>query len=653
MKFYCTAILIFFGIGLCSSQEDVSRTKKKYAELTKNVNAGNYKLARLQADTMYMLAAEDKDTLGLASAVSTIAGFESYKGNTEVVDSMMKIAADYFMIMDEKVEASLIYSEVSGTQRMMGNIDSAYHYAHKARSLLKEGDRQQAYIFNSNVMSLVYNRMGKGDSAIYYELDVIERLEPTDSFRLCTAYANLASSFGNIRERVKQKEYLDKAYSYAIAKGLKTTRATIAYKIAMYEKSYGDVAKAKKYAEECLMYWRGSTNKAYLNYGYSIMAATLLKEGRDEEAAIYIDSIPNLDKLKNLEIKSALLLGKMNVYLKTDPNRIDQQLLASIDKSVMEINQLQPKSHYYWNMSEYYRLLKDYKKVDEYNQKYLLVKDSLNSADNRAIVNDLQEKYETEKKELAIENLELVTSRQRQRLIGGGIALGLISLLSFFLYRLYQKVNSQKRVIEKALTEKDILLREIHHRVKNNLQLVSSLLTMQGRSIDDETAQQAINEGKTRVRSMALIHQDLYNRENLTEISVKNYVEKLTKELFSTYRVDAQKVSLDLQVEDMDLDVDTLVPLGLIINELITNSLKYAWPNGREGSIKVSLKDESGNLVLSIADDGIGYDPTNVRTGSFGSTLISALTSQLEGNLSIETNGGTKVVLKIPDYLGS
>jgi len=212
-------------------------------------------------------------------------------------------------------------------------------------------------------------------------------------------------------------------------------------------------------------------------------------------------------------------------------------------------------------------------------------------------------------------DLELANSKQRQRLTLGAVALGFISILSFFLLQLYRKVRAQKAVIAKALSEKDLLLREIHHRVKNNLQLVSSLLTLQGRSIDDEMAQQAIREGQSRVRSMALIHQDLYNKENLMDIGVKQYVEKLTQELFDTYRVDKNRIILQMDVQDMELDVDTLVPLGLIINELITNSLKYAFPEGRKGNLLLSLSKTEGLLYLRVSDDGVGYDFNKVKSG--------------------------------------
>lgn len=232
----------------------------------------------------------------------------------------------------------------------------------------------------------------------------------------------------------------------------------------------------------------------------------------------------------------------------------------------------------------------------------------------------------------------------------GGLLLLLGGFTVFQLRKRNKKIAEQNAIIGKALNEKDLLLREIHHRVKNNLQLISSLLTLQGRSIDDKAAIQAINEGKSRVRSMALIHQDLYNKENLTSIGVKEYLEKLTKELFATYRIDDDLISLDLDIDQIELDVDTLVPLGLIINELITNSLKYAFPDNRRGQMLVAIKKSDNKLLLRVSDDGIGFNIENVRSNSFGATLISALTDQLDGTIKVDSINGTTTEIIFKDY---
>ena len=279
---------------------------------------------------------------------------------------------------------------------------------------------------------------------------------------------------------------------------------------------------------------------------------------------------------------------------------------------------------------------------------------------NRDLLSEIETKdalYEKAKQDREITKLNAINeiadtklSNKNKIISIGTVSLAIILTLLLFLCRLLQKYKNKKDKLAKALSEKDILLREIHHRVKNNLQLISSLLTLQGRSIDDEIAIKAINEGKNRVRSMALIHQDLYNKENLTGITVKTYMEKLIQELFDTYRIDKDRIKLELDIEDLELDVDTVIPLGLIINELITNSLKYAFPNEDTGILKVNLSEINDQLVLTISDNGIGYDTTKINKNSFGSTLVNALTEQLEGTIEIDNNQGTTILISIKDY---
>ena len=299
---------------------------------------------------------------------------------------------------------------------------------------------------------------------------------------------------------------------------------------------------------------------------------------------------------------------------------------------------------------EFYEKKKLFDKIPDIDARLVAFNEENLKDANTESFDELDAKYVKEQQDREIQYLDEKNKTQRRFLIIGTSALLLISLLSYFLYRLLRRSRAQKEMIAKTLKEKDTLLREIHHRVKNNLQLVSSLLTMQGRSIDDVNALEAINEGKSRVRSMALIHQDLYNKENLTGISVKEYIEKLTIELFATYRVNQDQISLEMQIEDIELDVDTMVPLGLIINELISNSLKYAFPENRKGLLQVSLTVKGDNLRLQVSDNGIGYDVNKVSEESFGSTLVKALTEQLEGKLVSDGVNGSTTKIDFLEY---
>lgn len=292
-----------------------------------------------------------------------------------------------------------------------------------------------------------------------------------------------------------------------------------------------------------------------------------------------------------------------------------------------------------------------------YYKSYKTLSDSIYNRDMLSEIADKDALYQKAKKDTEIQRLDAANLIAANKLTAKNriIIVFLISIfvvcgLLFILYSLLENVSKKKKALAKTLGEKDILLREIHHRVKNNLQLVSSLLTLQSKSITDESALYALNEGKSRVKSMALIHQNLYNRDNITGISIKDYLSKLVIELYATYSINREQIKLDVDIDDLNLDIDTVIPLGLILNELISNALKYAFPENREGKLSILIKQRDKQLFLRLKDNGVGYDPNTIQDKSFGFTLIKSLTKQLDGVMSTSSSDGTTIDIAINSY---
>ncbi|OAV44453.1 hypothetical protein A3850_008105 [Lewinella sp. 4G2] len=271
---------------------------------------------------------------------------------------------------------------------------------------------------------------------------------------------------------------------------------------------------------------------------------------------------------------------------------------------------------------------------------------------------EMEAKYQTKEQQAEIERLAYEDginrdklSRQRNLIIGGLLIMSVLSGFLYFIWQQRQRISRQHQIIEVALNEKETLLKEIHHRVKNNLQMISSLLSLQSRFIDDPAALSAMEMGRQRVRSMAIIHQRLYLRDSLSpEIGVKDYLEQLVTELLGVLNVKGLALKLEMHLEDIKLDIDRMIPLGLIANELITNSLKYAFTGREDGLLSINLQKVGDDIVLQIADDGSGYDPAATDTrNSFGSLLISTLSEQLAAELQIATTNGTTVTLRFPE----
>jgi two-component sensor histidine kinase len=223
-----------------------------------------------------------------------------------------------------------------------------------------------------------------------------------------------------------------------------------------------------------------------------------------------------------------------------------------------------------------------------------------------------------------------------------------MALLSVFLFRLFKQNQTQKIQLAQSVKDKDYLLREIHHRVKNNLQVISSLLYLQSEKLTDSAAQDAINVGRGRVKSMALIHQNLYGVNQSSEINLKKYLEDLAEELFDSYNLRSDDISLNLDIETAVVDVDLLVPLGLILNELISNALKYAFEGKEKGVLSISAKKQNETIHVQVKDDGVGINPSDIEKDSFGTELIQSFVEQLDAKIETIVAAGTEVNLLIP-----
>lgn len=202
--------------------------------------------------------------------------------------------------------------------------------------------------------------------------------------------------------------------------------------------------------------------------------------------------------------------------------------------------------------------------------------------------------------------------------------------------------------LEASLKEKEILLKEIHHRVKNNMQIISSLLNLQAKYVTDERTLEIFHEGRNRIRTMALIHEKLYGPKDFTRINFVEYLNELCSFLLKAYKIDYQKISIKIDIENIYLDMDQALTLGFIINELVSNSLKYAFPNGLEGQIKISLKKNENQNLLRVYDNGIGIPPEIDfgKTSTLGLQLVQMFAEQISGSVELRRGEGTEFLIE-------
>lgn len=312
-----------------------------------------------------------------------------------------------------------------------------------------------------------------------------------------------------------------------------------------------------------------------------------------------------------------------------------------------------------------------YREAFGYSEKLSDVRDSLINTEIAEATAKVEAVYENEKKKLEIENLNQKNQLQQQelasneaelylqnlRLLGFGIGFVLVLVLAaVILFAYWQKqrtnreLNEKNRLIEKALDEKELLMREIHHRAKNNLQVVSGLLSLQSIRLTDEKSKDAMTDATNRVKSMALIHEQLYQPGANTEIEVKPYLMELTRSLLHSYHIHENHIRMEYGIDDIRLDVDRMIPIGIMANEILSNALKHAFGNGQEGLIRLEFSRVDAYIHLRIHDNGPGVPAGfNYETArSFGMRMIHSLAKKINAEVAYSSKNGTLVTVRVP-----
>ena len=385
----------------------------------------------------------------------------------------------------------------------------------------------------------------------------------------------------------------------------------------------------------------GDYAKAALNARQAIKYSTLL-----DNNFMLMRSWLSLAKLQNLINQPDSAIKSLNACLQAATENFGDKFFLNLA---------------YKELGKAYAATGDYKNAYAAFQKYDVLKDSVFTAEADQRVAKLQTEFEVAQKEGTIKTQQLsIKQQQRVQLLTLGAAVLLVLILVGLLrtYHTNKKVNIKLETLNKDLehknsqldkrnAENELLLKEIHHRVKNNLEIVSGLLALQAAQIDHPSAQAVMQASQNRVLSMGIIHQKLYQKGNLAGIEMKDYFHNLSESILDTFNA-ADKVSITLPMPPLNLDIDTAVPIGLITNELLTNAIKYAFPSNHPGEIKISLteKGSSNGLVFQLSDNGIGrQNNTSPQGTGFGTELVNLLVKQLEGTLTTNSNNGTTIII--------
>lgn len=559
----------------------------------------------------------------------------------EVVDPLQQIKET------SSKEEQLKILETALTKNQLSNPKLMYPYAKAYDSIASFVKNEEINVSAINFNGNAHYANEDYENAIRYYLQAVKILEKKEpSKRLSQIYNNLAGCY-RVRDDFKNTEkYFVKALDIGTAlkdnpwiANLKNNLAVVYMDEKQFKKAdqmYTDALAIYDEAKDTLMMGitlmnQGNSRISSKNYAQAIT------QYETSQKYVPITMVPLLHAVSQTGIGIAYTeLGNYNKAL---------PYLEKGTNLAKKINHTEQLMESYVAFSSYYSKTNSYKDAFAYQEKAQVIKDSITTSQQDKNMADALTKYEAEKKDAELKVLALEKEKEeKQKTIFGYLALAGIlvaGVIGFLLFRNRKKnvlLAKQKKLLEATVDEKNVLLKETHHRVKNSFQIVSSLLYLQAETIEDKEAQLAMKEAQNRVRSMVLIHQKLYSKEQLVGIDTKEYFTDLTQDIFESNTAISQNITYTLDVASLVLSIETITPLGLILNELITNVLKHAYKaDSKDKKLHIQLYKENEKLVLAVADNGKGMTG-DIEETSFGIKLMTALAKKLKARLDFKDN---------------
>ncbi|MGB5437541.1 MAG: histidine kinase dimerization/phosphoacceptor domain -containing protein [Maribacter sp.] len=504
-------------------------------------------------------------------------------------------------------DLSFLYTQLGYVFERKGQLDRAADYAMDALRLGEKLNDKKAMALAYSDLSNLFWKQSKFDSGLEYGLKSVAIFEErgiNDMDYGFTLYV-VANNYLELKAYEKALNYYDHSIAIGERYGFYNNLSDVYIsKVDLYT-YLNEFDKAAVAAESAVKY------AELLDNNFMLMRSWL-----------------SIGKLENIQGKYASAIESLNKCITIASADFGDEYYLS--QAYETLGKALAGNHNYQEAYQAFAVYDD-------------LKDRIFTAEADQRISQLRTEFDVAQKENTIQLQQTRISRQQTR---QSLIIVLVFLLLLYLLLLYKSLenNSKKnKMLEKQNKEKEFLLKEIHHRVKNNLEIVSSLISLQSAEINDEKILTAMQNSQHRIQSMSMIHQKLYQEKSLSSIEMKSYFSDLSNYVVSVF--DAQdRVEVRLDMDEIELEVDTAIPIGLIVNELLTNSMKYAFPNKASGAVTIKLKKANSQLFLNVSDNGIGSQVTkkNIETG-FGTKLIKLLTRQLDGKMKLVVENGTTV----------
>lgn len=530
--------------------------------------------------------------------------------------------------------------------------DSALIYYERAYLVFRQHNLAVKAATTGLNLSMIYYDKGAYKKALELALSAAPALETSNTFRaLGSCFNTIALIYARLGDKNRSLEFHRKALAARRKVDNRKAVAQSYNNIANLFKDSKDYDSAMAYYDRALklktdLRDRSGSASTLNNMGDVMLALDRLAEAED----YFLESldIKKQDGNRVGEVYTQNNLARLALIRKDYP--LAAQYLDMTERGAQDLGLLDElRTSYELRV----RLLKETRKpaaAFQYTERLMAVKDSLLTREKAEALAEIQTAYEIGERDRQIELLEKETAlnhsaiQLRNAWVKG---LSLVAILAMaiivLVYWQYLREQHNKKRIQ-------TLLQELHHRVKNNLQILSSVLSLHAQELTDEQALQAVRSSESRVNAMALIHRKLYPRDQARSINIKEYITELITYLVHTYGYYGKEIRLNLMLEPVQVDIDKAIPLGLIINELISNAFKHAYVDHPAPELQVELRREGkSDLCIDISDNGNGIrPPEETRGDSFGLRLVNMLMSELKGKYETSTQQGTRYCLTIP-----
>lgn len=581
-------------------------------------NSGRHVEALALLDTVLLEQIHLDRKKDIADTYKAIGEISRRENMFEAAEEAYLKSKDLFEEVGDSSDLGYIHRGLGSLERARGNGAKALKHYLQALDLFDSDENRNGVANTHNSIGILYRTLGEPQKAKEHFIENLTiHQEMGQTMGIANAFGNLGSISQGEGDFVDARDYFEQSLDLNRQLGRIRHIAQSTYNLGVLEKDLGNYGKALGHYEESYDLHR----KAELNLDPMLMVSLGevygLMEQRGNAIKFVEEGISDLEELADIEKKEGVYALAASVF--SDLGAFEKAYQAQVSHKIYS--------------------------------------DSLLSVSKNDQIVLLETEYAIKEKNAEIAMLETSRRSQRNQLIAGLMAIGLLAGLVFLLLRLNKlktkanlKLDEQKQSLERKDAQNQMLMKEIHHRVKNNLQVISSLLNLQSRDVEDPALLDAIKEGKNRVKSMALIHENLYQDNHLVNVRSDEYIEKLIGSLVSSYKIDTEKIEVRQSIQSLYLDIEQIVPIGLILNELISNALKHAFRDREVGRIEVDMHKTGEDIYLKVSDDGIGLQSTQdlTRSGSMGMQIIKAFLKKLKATMEVESQDGTAFHIQIP-----